>query len=223
MLSAERLAASAACLIRSLISAMREFMSMPRLLAALRSFRKPLKSGYPRLVVLTDDGRGYDLARQSLVCPPEAILIERTYGKKAAPRSHAKGRQPIRLATVSPREAREGGLDGVHWPESRMRLRRRSAVGGLIETASAHRGLSIAKANKQGIRAILISVAFPSQSPSANRPGASKAKGPIRLAFLQQAFPACDLYGLGGIQAKTTRHLARSGLYGVALISGLTE
>jgi thiamine monophosphate synthase len=176
-------------------------MSMPRLLAALRSFRKPLKSGYPRLVVLTDDMRGYDLARQSLVCPPEAI----------------------RLATVSPREARQAGLDGVHWPESRMWLRRRSAIGGLIETASAHRGLSIAKANKQGIRAILLSVAFPSQSPSANRPGASRAKGPIRLALLQQAFPACNLYGLGGIQAKTTRYLARSGLYGVALISGLTE
>jgi hypothetical protein len=195
-------------------------MSMPRLLAALRSFRKPLKSGYPRLVVLTDDDRGYDLARQSLICPPEAILVERTYGRKAAPRSNAKGRKPIRLATISPREARQGGLDGVHWPEKRMRLRRRSAVGGLIETASAHRGLSIAKANKQGIRAILLSVAFPSQSASANGPGASRAKGPIRLALLQRAFPTCDLYGLGGIQGKTTRSLSRSGLYGVALVSG---
>ncbi|WP_395778680.1 thiamine phosphate synthase [Aquidulcibacter sp.] len=196
---------------------------MPRLLAALRSFRKPLKSGYPRLVVLTDDGRGYHLARQSLMCPPEAILIERTYGKKATPKSAAKGRQPVRLATISPREARQAGLDGVHWPEKRLRLRRRSAVGGLIETASAHRGLSIAKAKQQGVRAILLSVAFPSQSPSASRPGASSAKGPIRLAFLQKAFPSCDLYGLGGIQSKTTRQLARSGLYGVALISGLTE
>jgi len=208
-------------LIRPVISAMRWFMSMPRLLAALRSFRKPLKSGYPRLVVLTDDARGYDLTGQLLACPPEAILIERTYGKKAAPRPVAKGGQPIRLATISPREARQGGLDGVHWPENRMRLRRRSAVGGLIETASAHRGLSIAKANKHGVTAILLSVAFPSQSPSAIRPGGRRAKGQIRLAFLQQAFPACDLYGLGGIQAKTTRHLARSGLYGVALISGL--
>lgn len=173
--------------------------------------------------MLTDDGRGYHLARQSLMCPPEAILIERTYGKKATPKSAAKGRQPVRLATISPREARQAGLDGVHWPEKRLRLRRRSAVGGLIETASAHRGLSIAKAKQQGVRAILLSMAFPSQSPSASRPGASSAKGPIRLAFLQKAFPACDLYGLGGIQSKTTRRLARSGLYGVALISGLTE
>ncbi len=172
-------------------------------------------------MVLTDDGRGYDLARQSLICPPEAILIERTFGKKAAARSAAKGRQPIRLATISPREARQGGLDGVHWPEKRLRLRRRSAVGGLIETASAHRGLSIAKAQTLGIRAILISVAFPSHSPSASRPGAGRVKGPIRLALLQRTFPTCDLYGLGGIQTKTTRHLSRSGLYGVALISGL--
>ncbi len=173
-------------------------------------------------MVLTDDVRGYDLARQSLVCPPEAILIERTYGRKAAPGSAGKGRHPIRLATISPREARQGGLDGVHWPEKRLRLRRRCQVGGLIETASAHRGLSIAKAQTLGIRAVLISVAFPSESPSATRPGAGRAKGPIRLAFLQQAFPACDLYGLGGIQAKTMRRLARSGLYGAALISGLT-
>ena len=194
---------------------------MPRLLAALRSFRKPLKSGYPRLVMLTDDARGYDLARQASVCPPEAILIERTYGKKATRVSASNVPRSIRLATVWPREARQVGLDGVHWPEKRLQLRRRSQVGGFIETASAHRGLSIAKAQKLGIRAILISVAFTSQSPSATKLGAGRAKGPIRLALLQRAFPACNLYGLGGIHAKSTRRLARSGLYGVALISGL--
>jgi thiamine monophosphate synthase len=170
--------------------------------------------------MLTDDARGYDLARQAVVCPPEAILIERTYGNKATRVSASNGHRSIRLATVWPVEARQAGLDGVHWPERRLRLRRRSAVGGLIETASAHRGLSIAKAQKLGIRAILISVAFPSHSPSASRPGAGRVKGPIRLALLQRAFPTCDLYGLGGIQGKTTRSLSRSGLYGVALISG---
>jgi thiamine monophosphate synthase len=109
----------------------------------------------------------------------------------------------------------------VHWPEKRLKLRCLSASRGLIETASAHRGLSIAKAQKAGIHAILVSVAFPSQSPSAQKSGNSQTKGPIRLALLQRAFPASNLYGLGGIQAKTTRHLARSGLYGVALISGV--
>jgi thiamine-phosphate pyrophosphorylase len=196
-------------------------MSMPRLLAALRLLRKPLKSGYPRLVVLSDEARGYGLARQASICPREAILIERTFGQKASPVSASKGRGPIRLASVLPRQARQGGLDGVHWPEKRLKLRRRSQTAGLIETASAHRGLSIAKAQGLGVTAILISVAFPSYSPSATRPGAGPAKGPIRLALLQRAFPACDLYALGGIQARTTRHLARSGLYGVALVSGL--
>lgn len=172
-------------------------------------------------MILTDAARGYDLARQAVNCPKEAILIERTFGEKLTPRSDGKGRGPIRLATVLPRQARAGGLDGVHWPENRLRLRLRSKVGGLIETASAHRGLSIGKAQKLGVRTILISVAFPSQSPSALRPGAGRAKGAIRLARLQRAFPACDLYGLGGIQAKTTRQLARSGIYGVALISGI--
>lgn len=193
---------------------------MPRLLAVLRSFRKPLQSGYPRLVVLTDAARGYDLARQAVNCPKEAILIERTFGEKLTPRFGGKGRGPIRLATVLPRQARTGGLDGMHWPENRLRLRLRSKVGGLIETASAHRGLTIGKAQRLGIRAILISVAFPSQSPSANRPGAGRFKGTIRLALLQRAFPTCNLYALGGIQTTTTRQLAQSGLYGVALISG---
>jgi thiamine-phosphate pyrophosphorylase len=202
---------------------MRWFMSIPRLLAALRLFRKPSKSGYPRLVVLTDDSRGYDLVRQAALCPPKAILIERTYGRKASGVATTKRKRPIRLATISPREARQSGLDGVHWPEKRLRLRHLSKVGGLIETASAHRGLSIAKAQSLGVKAILISVAFTSQSPSATKLGAGRAKGPIRLALLQRAFPACNLYGLGGIQAKSTRRLARSGLYGVALISGLFE
>lgn len=173
-------------------------------------------------MVLTDAARGYDLAQQAVNCPKEALLIERTFGEKLTPRLSGKGRGPIRLATVPPHQARAGGLDGVHWPENRLRLRIRSKVGGLIETASAHRGLSIGKAQRMGIRAILVSVAFPSQSPSANRPGAGRTKGAIRLASLQRAFPACDLYALGGIQAKTTRELARSGIYGVALISGLS-
>lgn len=172
-------------------------------------------------MVLTDDARGYDLSRQMKDCPPQAILIERTYGKKPAPRAGPAGPGPIRLATVLPRVARQKCLDGIHWPEKRLRFRHRSKVNGLIETASAHRGLSIGRAQKLGVRAILISVAFTSQSPSAKTPGNGRAKGPIRLALLQQKFPACDLYALGGIHAKTTRQLARSGLYGVALISGM--
>lgn len=180
-----------------------------------------MTSGYPRLIVLTDAARGYDLARQAAACPPESILIERTYGKKPTALRGPRGRGPIRLATVPPRVARQTQLDGIHWPERRLRLRHRSKTSDLIETASAHRGLSIAKARQLGIKAILVSVAFPSQSPSANGPGAGRPKGAIRLALLQRAFPSCDLYALGGIQAKTVRLLARSNLYGVALISGL--
>lgn len=202
---------------------MRWFMSMPRLLAALRLFRKPLKSGYPRLVVLTDAARGYDVAHQVAVCPVDSMLIERTFGQRPTAPSGHRGGGPKRLATVPPRLARQIRLDGVHWPEKRLRLRHRSKTCGLIETASAHRGLSIGRAQRMGIRAILVSVAFPSQSPSANAPGAGRIKGPIRLALLQRAFPTCELYALGGIQAKTTRQLARSDLYGVALISGVSD
>jgi len=196
---------------------------MPRLLASLRSFAKPLQSGYPRLAVLTDASRGFDIARQIADCPPRTLVIERTFGRPPLPRSSQDKKHLIRLATVHPRVARRAKLDGVHWPERRLRLRHRSKVCGLIETASAHRGLGIAKAQKLGIQAILLSIAFPSQSPSALAKGARPARGAIRLARLQRAFPNCNLYALGGIQAKTTRRLARTGLYGVALVSGLTD
>lgn len=189
---------------------------MPRLLAALRRFEKPVRSGLPRLIVLSDQSRGYDLGRQLADCPPWAILIERTYGAVPGRRDGYVKQGPLRLATTSARASRRASLDGVHWPEKRLKKRCRSAMAGLIETASAHRGLSIAKARQQGITHILVSVAFPSRSPSAGRP-----RGPIRLALLQRAFPDCAIYALGGITGSTVIRLTRTGLAGVALISGL--
>ena len=201
---------AAADLIRVEIAAMAFEMSMTRLLNTLAHFKSKPECRLPRLLVLSDDARGFPLARQHELWPHGVGFIERTYGTRPSP----KRRHAPSLASCQPHEARKAGLDGVHWPQGRLRFRRRSACQGLVETASAHTGLEIAKARKAGISAILVSTAFPSQSPSAKRP-----LGACRLNKLARAFPDCTLYALGGVDAKTARSLARSRMYGAALVS----
>ncbi|GIU66372.1 thiamine phosphate synthase [Candidatus Phycosocius spiralis] len=185
-------------------------MSMERLLASLNQFRKPVKRGVPRLIVLTDAGRGYDLSRQSAILPKGAWLIERTFGHSATP-NHGKAQ---RLATVTPLQARQAKLTGLHWPEKRLRLRKRSQSGSLIETASAHRGLTLGLGFQRGITVFLVSTVFRSDSPSAKAP-----KGPLRMALLQRAFPACLIFALGGVHSKTIKRLINTEIYGVAVVS----
>jgi thiamine-phosphate pyrophosphorylase len=162
-------------------------------------------------LVLTDPGRGFDLARQQAIWPFGAGFIERTFGEPPTPPT-----SPSRcyLATCTPRQARALGLNGLHWPQGRLKTRRRCQVTGLVETASAHTGLEIARARAAGIANVLVSPAFASNSPSAKRP-----LGPHRLAQLARAFPDCTLFALGGVDGDTIASLARSGIYGVALVS----
>lgn len=176
------------------------------------------KRALPRLLVLTDGARGFDVRRQLKAWPEGAALIERCFGQAPTPRSKhvRRGKDTrLRLATASAMAVRRAHLDGIHWPQKHLCKRLRSGCVGLIETASAHNGLAIARARRQKMAAILISTAFPSDSPSAGRP-----LGPIRLARLQRAFPDAPLYALGGIDATTVRRLRHSGLCGVALVSG---
>jgi thiamine monophosphate synthase len=160
--------------------------------------------------MMTDAARGYDLAHQTAIAPKGAWLIERTFGQMAT----AHRGKTHRLATVTPRDARRAKLAGVHWPEKRLRTRKRSQSGSLIETASAHRGLTLGLAAQRGLSIFLVSTAFRSDSPSAKAP-----KGPVRLALLQRAFPACLIFALGGVHAQTVNRLIDTGIYGVALVS----
>jgi thiamine-phosphate pyrophosphorylase len=167
----------------------------------------------PRVLVLTDDARGFSLEHQMQAWPSGAAFIERTFGNR--PRAKAS-RTPkaVRLASCSPRQARQAKLDGIHWPNARLKHRRASATKGLMETASAHRGLDIAKALSTGVQAVLISTMFASNSPSAKRP-----LGAIRLATLQRAFPNACLFALGGITQKNAARLRTTGIYGIGLVS----
>lgn len=202
--------------MRAAIAAMREDMSMQRLLTLLARFESrravhDKRAKLPPLLVLSDDVRGYSIQRQTGRWPEGPAFIERTFGGNV---SVAPSQRRLYLATCMPREARAAKLDGVHWPQRRLAYRRKSATHGLIETYSAHRGLAIALGSKLGFDAILVSTAFVSNSPSAGKP-----LGAIKLAKLQGAFPKARLYALGGITLATTKRLTRTRICGVALVS----
>jgi thiamine-phosphate pyrophosphorylase len=195
---------------------MRWGMSIAKLLTLLARFESDKASNLdkrrlPRLLVLSDEARGFSLESQVARWPKRVAFIERTYGK--TPQSH-RAPGAIQLATCAPRQARRAKLGGLHWPEKSLKRRHLSAIRGLIETTSAHGGLALAKASNAGFDAILVSTAFASDSPSAGRP-----LGAIRLARMQRAFPAAKIYALGGITLKTIKKLSRTRIYGVALVS----
>jgi Thiamine monophosphate synthase len=193
-------------------------MSIKRLLNRLTQLKSASAHPLPRLLVLSDCARGYGIGRQQDIWSQEisshnVCFIERTFGQ--LPTAVTQTKKPLmQLATCSPKQARQIGLNGLHWPQARLRLRRRSQIEGLLETASAHNGREIAKAQRLGIACILISPAFSSNSPSAER-----ALGPHRLARLARMFPHCFLFALGGITQKTAARLKGTGIYGAALVS----
>jgi len=106
------------------------------------------------------------------------------------------------------------GADGVHLPERLAHLspRVRQAHPGWLITSAAH-SLSAARASRAD--AVVISVAFPSNSASAGR-----ALGPLRLAIRVRA-GGQPAYALGGVNNKTARRLLDAGLIGLAAVEGL--
>lgn len=106
------------------------------------------------------------------------------------------------------------GADGVHLPE---RLAHRAAElkrgnPRWIVTSAAH-SLTAARASRAD--AVVLSVAFPSRSPSAGA-----ALGPIRLAARVRA-AGKPAYALGGVNKKTARRLLDAGLVGLAAVEGV--
>lgn len=171
----------------------------------------------PRVLVLTDTVRGFDLETQTKAWPIGAGFVERTYGhmpSKAIKFIRTTRYPTFQMATCTPKQARALGLNGVHWPHNKLRFRKRSDVQGLVETCSAHGGLDIARAHQQGITTVLLSAVFASQSPSVGKP-----LGPIRLAILCRRFPNMSIYGLAGVSERTIKRLAHTGISGIAGVS----
>jgi thiamine-phosphate pyrophosphorylase len=174
---------------------------------------KRMTNRLPSILILSDTARGYDMEQQVTTWPNGVAFIERTYAGQPIAAQRRLG-APLRLATCTPQQARKAHLDGLHWPQKRLKYRRVSATSDLVETTSAHGGLAVAKAAKLGMNAILVSTAFESKSPSATRP-----LGAIRLALLQRLFPKAHIYALGGINLQTAKLLAHTHIAGVALVS----
>ncbi|MBX3482922.1 MAG: thiamine phosphate synthase [Phenylobacterium sp.] len=187
-----------------------------RLLPARRRLRKAL----PPLLCFTDPARTPDPEAVAARLPRGAAIVYRHFG---APDAEARAR---RLAAITRARglklligqdaglARRIGADGVHLPE---RLAHRAA--GLkranprwIVTSAAH---SLAAARASRADAVVLSVAFPSRSPSAG-----PALGPIRLAARVRA-AGRPAYALGGVNTKRARRLLDAGLVGLAAVEAL--
>jgi thiamine-phosphate pyrophosphorylase len=187
--------------------------------------RKPARRRPPNLYFLTDPARTPDPARVMRRLPRGAAVIFRTFGqpkglaRAASLRALARSCGLVFLVGADARLASRLQADGVHLPERLMRLGpalRRRHPRWLITTA-AHSPRALALAARLGLDAALLSVVFPSQSPSAGR-----AMGALRFAAQVRA-ARLPVVALGGIDARTARRLVGSGAHGLAAVSGLAR
>lgn len=174
-----------------------------KLIAAARRAKPSLSHAgqpLPRAFFVTDPVRTPDPLAIVRRLPRGFGVIWRHYGasnRLELGRRLAKAcrrRGVILLVSADPALAARIGAHGVHWPELRLggvRPRR----PGIIETASAHTRAAIARADRLGVDAVIVSAVFPSRSPSAG-----PAIGELRFRLIARAAPL-PVYALGGITA----------------------
>ncbi|CAN5135514.1 thiamine phosphate synthase [soil metagenome] len=107
--------------------------------------------------------------------------------------------------------------DGVHLPERLAGQTRRLQAQhpAWIVTTAAHSPRALARAAQAGADAAVLSVVFPSRSPSAGL-----AIGPVRFAALARV-SRLPVIALGGVSSRTAPRLLDSGAVGVAAVNGL--
>jgi thiamine-phosphate pyrophosphorylase len=190
---------------------------------ARRGKRRPAgKPPLPSLWFVTDPERTPDPEAIVARLPRGAGVIYRGFGAPEA------GAMAARLRALTARRgivlligadtalAAAVGADGVHLPERLMdqaqRLRR--AKPHWLITAAAHGPCAVSKGGGIGLDALLVSVIFPSLSPSA-RP----AVGVTRLAALARGSKT-PVIALGGVNDKTAPRLIGAGVRGLAAVEG---
>ncbi|HXQ12649.1 MAG TPA: thiamine phosphate synthase [Caulobacteraceae bacterium] len=187
--------------------------------------RKPGARRLPHLYFLTDPARTPHPARVMRLLPRGAAVIYRAFGRAdlleqaAALRALARARGLVFLVGADARLAARLRADGVHLPERLMRLApalRRRRPTWLI-TVAAHDQRAVARAARLGLDAALVSVVFPSRSPSAGR-----AMGPLRFAARARG-AGLPVIALGGVDARTAPRLLGTGAHGLAAIGGFAE
>lgn len=176
----------------------------------------------PALLFFTDPRRTPDPAAVAARLPRGAAIVYRHFGAADAEaqarrlEAIARARGLKLLIGQDAALAARIGADGVHLPERLARLApalKRDHPGWIV-TSAAH---SLAAAKASLADAVVLSVALPSQSPSA---ASVRALGPIRLAARVRA-AGRPAYALGGINNKTARRLLDAGLVGLAAVEGL--
>lgn len=189
-----------------------------RLLPARRGLRKAL----PALLFFTDPVRTPDPEAIAARLPAGSAIVFRHFG---APDGEARARRLLAIARQRKLKlligadaalAAKVGAHGVHLPERQAHRARplKRAHPGWIVTSAAH---DLTAARRGAADAVVVSVAFPSKSPSA---AGVRALGPVRLAALVRA-AGRPAYALGGVDNKTARRLIDAGLIGLAAVDGL--
>lgn len=179
--------------------------------------------GLPPLVLMTDDERLPDPVRAAMGLPRGSMIVVRSRAR-ARRREWAAGlaeiarRRGLYLLIADDPEL-ASAADGVHFPEARAgaisywRARRPD----WLLTASAHSLHAAIRAASFGADAIFLSPVFATKS----HPGRG-ALGAIRLRLIARML-SVPVYALGGIDARTIRHLADADVAGIAAIGALTR
>ncbi|MDP1616221.1 thiamine phosphate synthase [Phenylobacterium sp.] len=188
------------------------------------SRRARTQNPLPPLLMFTDPARTPDPVAAAAALPPGAAVIYRPFGDPQAPavardlRRVTRARRIKLMIGADIALALAVGADGVHLPERQAHRARalRLAHPQWIVTAAAHSLPAARRGLALGAQAVVVSVVFPSRSPSAGRPMGARG-----LAVLARAAGG-PVYGLGGINTKNARRLLASGVVGLAAVEGLS-
>jgi len=187
-----------------------------KLKAAARVSARALPGHLPPAFFMTDPGRVPDPAAVAAKLPRGWGVIYRHFGSadraqtaKALRQITARRAQSLLIAN-DPALAMETKADGVHWPELSVSQAKYWQGRFAIMTASAHSRRAIMAARLSGVDAAIVSVAFPSNSPSA---GSSMGSIKFRTLSRDANMPT---YALGGVTAQTAGAIASgSGICGI--------
>jgi len=194
-----------------------------RLARTALSVRGDRTCALPPLLALTDPLRQPDPVALADILPPGSGLIYRHFGDPdrlaIATAAVARGmdRGVVVLVSSDLDLAIRSNAAGVHWPERMMpqAARARARGCGMPFSGSAHAPSALARANRAGLDAVLVSTIFPSISPSAGR-----AMGPLALAAWARR-TSLPVYALGGVRHTNAGRLYGLGMSGVAVVGAI--
>jgi len=195
-------------------------------LARQLNHRHGKKKPLPCLILMTDAKRLPDPSAIIPQLPAHSAVIVRHFTRKQKEQIIIKIKNLCRKHKVKLLVSDNMGLairyrlDGVHFPEARLKSiaacgRISRPLPQFLYTGACHSQTGIQNANRAGLDAILLSPVFPTSS----HPG-TPCLGITRFRHLGN-LSSLSNYALGGIGPRTVPRLRASRTIGVAGISGL--